>query len=104
MVIFISIIVFSIIGGGSIIWKVGSRVILLPLVIGVSYEFIKGASSSETWGKICVMPALSLQYLTTREPRADQLEVAIVALDVALHPEKCTNQENETDNQTAQVV
>lgn len=104
VVIFISIIVFSIIGGGSIIWKVGSRVILLPLVIGVSYEFIKGASSSETWGKICVMPALSLQYLTTREPRADQLEVAIVALDVALHPEKCTNQENETDNQTAQVV
>ncbi len=38
-------------------------------------------------GKYCIMPALSLQYITTREPRPDQIEVALAALDLALHPE-----------------
>jgi hypothetical protein len=41
VVIFVSIIVFSAIGGGSLLWRIGSRVLLLPLVIGISYEFIK---------------------------------------------------------------
>lgn len=88
VVIFVSIIVFSLIGGGSVFWRVGSRVVLLPVVIGVSYEFIKAASNSDTWGRACIWPALSLQFLTTRVPSADQLEVAIAALDLALHPEK----------------
>lgn len=96
VVIFVSIIVFSAIGGGSIAWRIGSRVLLLPFVIGISYEFIKGASNSDTWGRVCIMPALSLQYITTRAPSPDQIEVALAALDLALHPEK--------DNQTAQVV
>lgn len=87
VVIFVSIIVFSTIGGGSLLWRIGSRVLLLPLVIGISYEFIKGASNSETWGRYCIMPALSLQYITTREPRPDQIEVALAALDLALNPE-----------------
>lgn len=87
VVIFVSIIVFSAIGGGSLLWRIGSRVLLLPLVIGISYEFIKGASNSDTWGRYCIMPALSLQYITTREPRADQIEVALAALDLALNPE-----------------
>ena len=87
VVIFVSIIVFSAIGGGSLLWRIGSRVLLLPFVIGISYEFIKGASNSETWGRYCIMPALSLQYITTREPRLDQIEVALAALDLALNPE-----------------
>ena len=88
VVIVVSIMVFSIVGGGSVLWRVGSRVVLLPIVIGLSYEFIRGASNSETWGKACIKPALSLQYITTREPSADQLEVALAALDVALDPNK----------------
>ncbi|MCD8163322.1 MAG: DUF1385 domain-containing protein [Synergistaceae bacterium] len=88
VVIVVSIIVFSLIGGGSVLWRIGSRVVLLPLVIGLSYEFIRCASNSETWEKYCIMPALSLQYITTREPSADQLDVAIAALDVALDPDK----------------
>lgn len=108
VVIIVSIIVFSCIGGGSPLWRIGSRVALLPLVIGVSYEFIKGASASETWGKICIMPALSLQYLTTREPGPGQIEVALAALDLALNPgsenETGAIHDDTTDNQTAQVV
>jgi len=88
VVISISIIIFSIIGEGSFVWRIGTRVLLLPLVIGISYEFIKAASNSKTWGSMCIMPALSLQYLTTKEPRLDQIEIALAALDLALHPEK----------------
>ena len=96
VVILVSIIVFSAIGGGSVLWRIGSRVVLLPFVIGLSYEFIRGASNSETWGRACIKPALSLQYITTKEPSLDQIEVALAALDLALHPEK--------DNQNSQVV
>ncbi|MDO5115781.1 MAG: DUF1385 domain-containing protein [Synergistaceae bacterium] len=88
VVIVVSIMVFSLVGGGSVLWRVGSRVLLLPLVTGISYEFIKGASNSDSWGKYCIMPALSLQYITTREPSQDQLEVALAALAVALDPGK----------------
>ena len=91
VVIVASIIIFSIIGGGSVLWRVGSRVLLLPFVIGISYEFIKSASDSETWGAACIKPALSLQYITTKEPDLSQIEVALAALDLALHPEKDEN-------------
>lgn len=94
VVICISIVVFSFVGEGSFVWRIGSRVLLLPLVIGISYEFIKAASDSETWGSMCIMPALSLQYLTTREPRLDQIEIALAALDLALHPEKLCQIDN----------
>jgi uncharacterized protein YqhQ len=85
VVIFISIVIFSFIGEISFVWRVLSRVLLLPLVIGISYEFIKSASKSETWGSFCIMPALSLQYITTREPTLEQIEIALVALDLALN-------------------
>lgn len=110
VVICVSIIVFSCVGGGSVLWRIGSRVTLLPLVIGLSYEFIKWASASPTLGKICIMPALSLQYLTTREPNARQIEVALAALDSALLLEPCPEEDADirqtdvSDNQTAQVV
>ncbi|MCL1941310.1 MAG: DUF1385 domain-containing protein, partial [Synergistaceae bacterium] len=44
VVIVVSIIVFSIAGHGSLTWRVASRVVLLPVVMGISYEIIKGAS------------------------------------------------------------
>lgn len=108
VVVVVSIIVFSCIGGGSVFWRIGSRVILLPLVIGLSYEFIKWASSSPTLGRICIMPALSLQYLTTKEPDRRQLEVALAALDAALslglQAEEVEAAEDTEDDDTAQVV
>lgn len=118
VVVFVSIIVFSCVGGGSVFWRIGSRVILLPIVIGLSYEFIKWASNSPTLGRLCIKPALSLQYLTTKEPDVRQIEVALAALDSALNFERCAaeNAEGEekdnseadmakiNDKQTAQVV
>lgn len=84
VVVAVSIIVFSVVGQGSLIWRALSRVILLPVVIGISYEFIRFTSRSDSWGRYLIVPALSLQYLTTREPDLLQVEVAISSLESAL--------------------
>jgi uncharacterized protein YqhQ len=87
VVVAVSILVFSFFENGPLWYRAAMRVLLLPLVIGLSYEVIRDASKSDTWGKYLIMPALSLQYLTTREPDASMLEVAIKSLGVALDPE-----------------
>ncbi|MDO9509463.1 MAG: DUF1385 domain-containing protein [Thermovirgaceae bacterium] len=84
VVIVVSVIVFAAAGHGSIIWRILSRVVLLPLVIGISYEIIRWCAKNRTAGRALMAPALWLQYLTTREPDLDQLEVAISALNLAL--------------------
>ena len=66
--------------------KVLSRLVLLPLVTGVSYEVLKGLAHSESG--VCRTlrwPGLQLQRLTTREPADDMCEVAITAMDAALN-------------------
>lgn len=88
VVVVVSIFVFALAGNGPFWWRALSRVLLLPFVIGISYEFIRFASHSKTWGRWLIMPALSLQYLTTREPEKDQIEVAISALQLALEGEE----------------
>lgn len=84
IVVVVSILVFSAVGGGGILWRLGSRVVLLPLVIGLSYEVIKASSHWGSLGRALMAPALSLQYLTTRVPSPSQLEVALKALESAL--------------------
>jgi uncharacterized protein YqhQ len=65
----------------------------IPIVGGIAYEFIKFSAkhSSSWWGKVIIAPGLWLQKITTKEPDASQLEVALVALQCALgldDPEK----------------
>lgn len=97
IVVIVSIFVFSFFGEGPLWVKAAARIALLPLVIGISYEIIKAASLSESWGKYLIMPALSLQYITTREPDEPMLEVAIRSLEVALDPHTCLDGSSETD-------
>ena len=95
IVVVVSILIFSFFGRGPLWHRVLARVLLLPLVIGISYEIIKRAASSDTWGKYLIMPALSLQYLTTREADESMLEVAIKSLEVALDPAAAINSPGE---------
>lgn len=85
----VSIIVFSpvktFIAGESFILQVLVRIILIPVVIGISYEIIRLASNSGKIGFCIIAPFLSLQYLTTREPDINQAEVALISLDTALN-------------------
>ena len=86
--VIVSIIIFSpvktLIAGESFILQVLARIILIPVVIGISYEIIKLASNSGKFGLCLIAPFLSLQYLTTREPNINQAEVALISLNTAL--------------------
>jgi uncharacterized protein YqhQ len=87
IVMLVSIAVFSLIPK---LWpfylKAGSRIILLPMIAGISYEFLKWSASNENHPlvKMIITPGLALQRLTTREPDDSQLEVAIRSLNEAL--------------------
>lgn len=65
------------------------RVVLLPVIAGVSYEFIRfaGKSKGRLW-KWASQPGLWLQRVTTREPDDSQLETAIKALETAMELER----------------
>lgn len=66
--------------------KVVLRVLFMPLIAGISYEIQKYSSNhlDNFFIKLLASPGLSLQKLTTKEPDESQLEVAIVAIKVAL--------------------
>jgi uncharacterized protein YqhQ len=87
IVMLVSIVIFSLIPK---LWpfylKAGSRVVLLPLIAGVSYELLKWSAKNEQSAlvRLLIAPGLGLQRLTTREPDDSQLEVAIRSLEEAL--------------------
>ncbi|GAB4293779.1 MAG: DUF1385 domain-containing protein [Desulfuromonadia bacterium] len=87
IVMVVSILVFSLIPK---LWpfylKAGARVILLPLIAGISYEFLKwsAANDQSPLVRMVIAPGLALQRLTTREPDDSQLEVAIRSIQEAL--------------------
>lgn len=84
LVMVISIIIFSFTGWQSIGQRIVSRILLLPVVSGVTYEVIKwlGKSDSKV-AKIIAWPGLLLQNITTQEPDESMLEVAITSLKAA---------------------
>lgn len=81
LIMIVSIIIFSFTGWGSILERLVLRIILIPVITGISYEIIRFLGKSEgTLSKIIAYPGLKLQLLTTKEPDAAQIEVAIAAL------------------------
>ena len=67
----------------------GLRIVLLPLVVGISYELIKLAGRYDNWfTKIISAPGKALQNLTTREPDDEMIKVAIEALKRVLPEEE----------------
>lgn len=88
-VLVISIVVFSFLAVDPLWWRLTSRLLLLPVVAGLGYEFIKFTSRYATH-PVCralIAPGLWLQRLTAREPDDSQIEVAIRALDAVLTKE-----------------
>ena len=87
IVMILSILAFSFIPKEwSFALKFLSRIFLMPLIAGVSYEFIKLSSKkiNNLFIRVMTMPGLWLQRLTTRVPSRDQIEVAIEALKEVL--------------------
>lgn len=84
LVMVISIIIFSFTGWESIGQRVLSRVLLLPLVSGITYEVIRWLGKNDNIvSKIIAWPGLLLQKITTKEPDEKMLEVAIASLKAA---------------------
>lgn len=82
MVMIISVLVFSVISWNNILIRICLKILLLPVVAGITYEFIKLAGRSDNKiVQILNKPGLWLQRLTTREPDASQIEVAISSLN-----------------------
>ncbi len=85
-VMVISLILFSLLGWPNLLWRIGSRILLIPIVAGLSYELLKWAGMTDNWlVKILSMPGLYLQKLTTKEPDIEHLEISIVAMKAVLN-------------------
>jgi uncharacterized protein YqhQ len=86
IVVIISVLVFSLLGRPPLLLRLASRVLMLPVIVGIAYEWLKlGARHSEKWWmKALLAPGLAMQRLTTREPDDQMLEVAIAALERVL--------------------
>ncbi|NOW07328.1 peptide chain release factor N(5)-glutamine methyltransferase [Clostridium beijerinckii] len=84
LVMFVSIIVFSFTGWGGIIERLALRIVLIPVVTGISYEIIKWLGKNDSiLAQVIAYPGLKLQLLTTKEPDDSQIEVAIASLKAA---------------------
>jgi uncharacterized protein YqhQ len=69
------------------------KLLILPLIAGLSYEFIKYAGKHDNiLVKILAAPGLWMQRLTTKEPDDSQIEVAIKSLKLAM-PDEFPNEE-----------
>jgi uncharacterized protein YqhQ len=89
-VLVIAILVFSLVGKPGLPLLVASRILLLPVIAALGYEFIYYTSRHCTNPvmKVLLTPGLWLQALTTREPDDQQLEVALASLKAVIAEEK----------------
>ena len=89
IVMLVSIFVFAFLGWPNLWLRIASRVLLLPVVAGISYELIRFAGRSKSpMVQRAIKPGLALQYLTTRPPQDDMVEVAIESLKAVLPQEE----------------
>lgn len=82
-VVVFSIILFSLIGPLSLWMRFATRILLIPFLAMLAYEYIRLSArfANHTWAKPFIAPNLWLQRLTTREPELPMLEVAIKAFE-----------------------
>ncbi len=86
VVMLVSIVLFSVVKFDALLLNMLTRIALIPLIAGISYEIIRAAGKKESSPVFALMtrPGLWLQNVTTQEPSDDQLEVAIYALKESL--------------------
>lgn len=78
-------------GAAKLALVIAVRILLMPLIAGISYEItVKWAGShpENPLVKVVLWPGMQMQYLTTREPDAGQLECAIAAMKLVLERER----------------
>jgi len=93
--VLLSIVIFSLLGPLSLGWRLLSRLLMIPVLAGISYEYIRWMSKhiESPLVRAMIKPNLALQKLTTREPSLEMLEVAIRAFETM----KSMEEEGEAD-------
>jgi len=86
IVMIVGIVVYAPLGKLDLPLLLLSRVVGIPLVAGLAFEVLKwfGRNRTRAWARALMWPGMQLQLLTTREPDAAQLEVAITAMEAVL--------------------
>ena len=82
-VVILSVVLFSFLGPLPVLWRFLSRIILIPVLATLAYEYIRWTAHHLESGfvKFLIRPNLALQHLTTREPSKAMLEVSISAFN-----------------------
>jgi uncharacterized protein YqhQ len=103
-VVVISILLFSLLGRPDLWMRLLSRIVLIPVVVGLAYEYIRFSARhmDNRVIRAIAAPNLAMQRLTTRQPDADMLEVAITAFNSMMAAEKMSVDQLEA--QTAGVA
>ena len=106
VVMLVAIVLFSVVKFDAMWLNLLVRIILMPLVAGLSYEIIRYAAKKESSAifKIMTIPGLWLQNITTQEPDDSQLEVAIAALKESLKLEPSEVEEVPANHRELEVV
>ena len=88
-VMVISILLFALLGRPPMVWRIVSRIVLIPVIAGIAYEWIKFTNRHRDKALIRAIaaPNLALQRLSTREPDRSMLEVSIASLKRVLETE-----------------
>lgn len=85
IVMIVSILFFMVINVDNAVLRIVLRLLLVPVIAGVSYEFIRLAGRNDSWiVKVISAPGLWVQRLTTREPDEEMIEVAIASVEGVL--------------------
>lgn len=107
-VMIISLVLFSFLGWPNLAWRIISRLLLMPVIAGLSYELLRWAGRSDSaLVKVLSWPGLMMQKLTTREPDEEQLEVAIASLKAVLgelEPGVISKQDEDVSDDLDEVV
>jgi uncharacterized protein YqhQ len=90
IVVVVSILVFALLGNPPIVWRILSRILLVPVIAAISYELLRLGAAFYRYRVVrwLMAPSLALQGLTTREPDDSQIECAIVALERVLRTDE----------------
>jgi uncharacterized protein YqhQ len=83
IVVLLSVLVFTALGPLTLFWRLLSRILLLPVLAGIAYEYLRWTADHQDQPlvKLLIKPNLALQRLTTNEPSLDIIEVSLAAFN-----------------------
>src|SRR5699024_1133188 len=98
--VIVGIFVYMFVAADPLWWRIVNRIILIPVVIGLSFEVLQITNKVRHVPVLKVLgyPGLWLQLLTTKEPKDDMVDVALHSFKKVLHNDNNANSDSDTDD------